>query len=208
MFWSRFEPAITQSTPCPRKATPAISVSAFRITIISYTGPIDGPLAILPSRLRARTVRLQAGGHCRVHGGGAGCARLPETHKPHRLLACVAGAFRRGGTLLPGGVARRPRKCGGPFQSRFHVRQARAIRQRDPRVSRSHAPKSQDRPRLVRPRPRPCPARAAPRSRRSAGAGGDASAHEPPGLVPVGDGTARNGQYGAVRAGRHASAAL
>src|SRR5258708_19819421 len=36
MFWSRLDPAITQSTPWPRNATPATSVSAFRITISSY----------------------------------------------------------------------------------------------------------------------------------------------------------------------------
>src|SRR5712691_6140275 len=108
MFRSRFAPAITQSTPCPRKATPAISVSAFRITIISYIGSIGGSLAILHSWPPARAVRLQAAGHCRVHGGDAGRARLRETHEPHRLPACVAGALRRGGTLLPGGVARGP----------------------------------------------------------------------------------------------------
>src|SRR5258706_7632787 len=93
-FWSRFAPAITQSTPCPRKATPATSVSAFRITIISYIGSIDGPLAILHSRPPARAFRLQAAGHCRVHGGDAGRARLPEAHEPHRLPPRVAGAFR------------------------------------------------------------------------------------------------------------------
>src|SRR6267142_1914296 len=36
MFRSRLDPAITQSTPWPRNATPATSVSAFRITISSY----------------------------------------------------------------------------------------------------------------------------------------------------------------------------
>src|SRR5438552_5096162 len=208
MFWSRLAPAITQSTPCPRKATPATSVSAFRITIISYTGSIDGPLAILPSRPRARTVRFQAGGHCRVHGGGAGCARLPEAHESHRLPAGVAGALRRGATLLPGGAARRPRQRGRPLQPRLHARQAPAIRARDPGISRSHAPQSQDRPRLVRPWPRPRPARAAPRSRRGAGAGGDAATYEPACLVPARDGAPHDGQYGAVRAGRHAPAAL
>src|SRR6266849_3526706 len=208
MFWSRLAPAITQSTPCPRKATPATSVSAFRITIISYTGSIDGSLAILHSRPRARALRLQAGGHCRVHGGDAGRARLPETDEPHRLSARVAGAFHRGGTVLPGSAARGPRQRGGPFQPGLHARQARATRARDPGIPRSHAPQSQDRPRLVRPWPRPRPARAAPRSRRGAGAGGDAATYEPSCLVPARDGAPHHGQYGAVRAGRHAPAAL
>src|SRR5258708_34489460 len=109
MFRSRFAPAITQSTPCPRKATPAISVSAFSITIVLYIGSIDGPFAILHSRPPARAVRLQAAGYCRVHGGDARRARLPEAHEPHRLPARIAGAFHRGGTLLPGGAAREPR---------------------------------------------------------------------------------------------------
>src|SRR5258708_1192430 len=99
-FWSRFAPAITQSTPCPRKATPATSVSAFRITIISYIGSIDGPLAILHSRPPARAVRAKAAGHCRVHGSDASRARIPEAHEPHCLSASLAGTLRRGGTLL------------------------------------------------------------------------------------------------------------
>src|SRR5260370_14608749 len=183
MFRSRFAPAITQSTPCPRKATPAISVKAFRITIIPYIGSIDGPLAILHSRPPARAVRLQAAGYCRVHGGDAGLARLRETHKPHRLPACVAGALRRGRTLLPWGIARGPRQRGGPLQSRFHARQARAIRACGPRVPRSHPAQSQDRPRLSRPTPRPRPALAAPHSRRDAGTSGDASTKVPSRLV-------------------------
>src|SRR3990172_2740278 len=131
MFWSRLAPAITHSTPWPRNATPATSVNAFRITIVSYIGSIDGPLAILHSRPLAGGLRTPGGGDCLLSRCAAGRAAIFARGEPDCLPPRFAGPLRRGGGVFSSRPQFGPRQRGGALQPRLYARQAQPFRAGD-----------------------------------------------------------------------------